>query len=177
MVAASRSRTRAEAAAEKRTTRSAAAATSAVGRNDENVNAKAATAASASGSNSKLASTSSSPVKSKAAVKKSQTPVKPKSSVPAVSATATNGSVAARRKSVPKEDSQEVVVGGEVFCSCKGPDDGSPMIKCDGTCNMWYHLRCIGISEDDASEIGERMAHILSFDLALLTLHPRCIFL
>jgi len=132
MVAGSRSRTRAEAAAEKRTTRSAAAA---AGQNSENVNAipKAATLAGSSKSAS---------AKHQAPGKKSQSPTKPKSS-----STATSVAVSVLRKSTSKD------VEGEVFCSCKGRDDGSPMIKCDGECNMWYHLRCIDISEEDAGEI------------------------
>lgn len=24
------------------------------------------------------------------------------------------------------------------FCICNGPDDGSPMIKCEGGCKNWY---------------------------------------
>ncbi|KAH9967592.1 hypothetical protein BC827DRAFT_605522 [Russula dissimulans] len=40
----------------------------------------------------------------------------------------------------------------EVFCSCRGVDDGTPMVQC-GTCDEWYHFQCIKLSEDDASEI------------------------
>lgn len=40
----------------------------------------------------------------------------------------------------------------EMFCSCRGVDDGTPMVQC-GTCDEWYHFRCIQLSEDDASEI------------------------
>lgn len=69
----------------------------------------------------------------------------------------------------------------EVFCSCRGVDDGTPMVQC-GTCDEWsalvhplfpsfflhrtplifpcssrYHFRCIQLSEDDASEISESL--------------------
>ncbi|KAI0306149.1 hypothetical protein B0F90DRAFT_1910520 [Multifurca ochricompacta] len=40
----------------------------------------------------------------------------------------------------------------ELFCSCRGVDDGTPMVQC-GTCDEWYHFRCVQLSEDDASEI------------------------
>jgi hypothetical protein len=71
----------------------------------------------------------------------------------------------------------------EMFCSCRGIDDGTPMVQC-GTCDEWsalirplsltpsfihpsngtdipcssrYHFRCIQLSEDDASEISESL--------------------
>jgi hypothetical protein len=67
----------------------------------------------------------------------------------------------------------------EVFCSCRGVDDGTPMVQC-GACDEWsalvhhlslssssnatdipcsyrYHFRCIQLSEDDASEISESL--------------------
>ena len=28
--------------------------------------------------------------------------------------------------------------GGGTYCLCKGEDDGTPMIKCDGGCRNWY---------------------------------------
>ena len=71
----------------------------------------------------------------------------------------------ARRKSAKKEGdkvegpaSEEVGEGGEkdekmdednedsgdlseeVYCICKGKDDGSPMIKCEGDCQNWYAI-------------------------------------
>jgi hypothetical protein len=66
----------------------------------------------------------------------------------------------------------------EVFCSCRGVDDGTPMVQC-GTCSEWlapvplplfpfhftfirstdpyprYHFRCVELTEDDAGEISE----------------------
>lgn len=58
-----------------------------------------------------------------------------------------------------------------VFCSCRGKDDGTPMICC-GQCREWYvrpplspiyrqlttsgryHFACIGLSELDVDDIG-----------------------
>jgi len=31
---------------------------------------------------------------------------------------------------------------------CGKPDDGSPMIGCDGTCEAWYHWPCVGITKE-----------------------------
>jgi hypothetical protein len=67
----------------------------------------------------------------------------------------------------------------KVFCSCRGVDDGTPMVQC-GTCNEWsallhppfpyfslhlrtalifprYHFGCVQLSEDDAGEISESL--------------------
>lgn len=35
--------------------------------------------------------------------------------------------------------------GGERYCLCKGPSDGSFMIGCD-TCEEWFHGRCVRVS-------------------------------
>lgn len=32
----------------------------------------------------------------------------------------------------------------EVLCVCRGGDDGRQLVQCD-SCQMWYHLECIGI--------------------------------
>eukprot|EP00052_Salpingoeca_macrocollata_P015076 m.119511 g.119511 ORF g.119511 m.119511 type:complete len:80 (+) comp19544_c0_seq2:701-940(+) len=37
----------------------------------------------------------------------------------------------------------------EAYCYCRGPDDGTAMIQCD-ICTGWFHLRCTGLSEDQA---------------------------
>ncbi|OCB87803.1 hypothetical protein A7U60_g5126 [Sanghuangporus baumii] len=45
--------------------------------------------------------------------------------------------------------------GGGTYCLCKGEDDGTPMIKCEGGCQSWYHFRCVDLDEDDAGEIEQ----------------------
>ncbi|KAI0060755.1 hypothetical protein BV25DRAFT_929645 [Artomyces pyxidatus] len=40
----------------------------------------------------------------------------------------------------------------ELFCTCRGYDDGTPMVQCS-QCDEWYHFRCIKLGEDEASEI------------------------
>ncbi|EJF64119.1 hypothetical protein DICSQDRAFT_100770 [Dichomitus squalens LYAD-421 SS1] len=42
--------------------------------------------------------------------------------------------------------------GAKIYCLCKKPDDGSPMIHCS-SCKDWYHFRCVELSETDAEEI------------------------
>jgi hypothetical protein len=34
---------------------------------------------------------------------------------------------------------------GGAYCLCRGPDDGSFMLACDG-CDDWYHATCVGVS-------------------------------
>ena len=32
-----------------------------------------------------------------------------------------------------------------LYCWCRGLDDGSPMVQCDG-CDEWFHVACVGIT-------------------------------
>ncbi|EMD38932.1 hypothetical protein CERSUDRAFT_104220, partial [Gelatoporia subvermispora B] len=43
-------------------------------------------------------------------------------------------------------------VEGKVYCSCRKPDDGTPMILC-AHCKEWYHFQCLKLSERDAEDI------------------------
>ncbi|KZT20099.1 hypothetical protein NEOLEDRAFT_1141182 [Neolentinus lepideus HHB14362 ss-1] len=40
----------------------------------------------------------------------------------------------------------------KVYCMCKGPDDGTPMVAC-GECEEWYHFRCVNLDESDADDL------------------------
>ncbi|OCH87397.1 hypothetical protein OBBRIDRAFT_759875 [Obba rivulosa] len=40
----------------------------------------------------------------------------------------------------------------KVYCFCRKPDDGTPMILC-AHCKEWYHFRCIPLEERDAEDI------------------------
>lgn len=33
----------------------------------------------------------------------------------------------------------------EIYCICRKPDDHTLMIGCDGPCEDWYHVRCVGM--------------------------------
>ncbi|KAF4593002.1 hypothetical protein EYR38_008709 [Pleurotus pulmonarius] len=41
---------------------------------------------------------------------------------------------------------------GKAICTCRGQDDGTPMIECS-RCGEWYHFTCIQLSENDAEDI------------------------
>ena len=106
----------------------------------------------------------------------STTHLKGKENGPPSSTTKTKEKLAPRKTArVVKAKKME-----EVFCSCRGVDDGTPMVQC-GPCDEWsapvhprfpstsrsisngtdllsssrYHFRCVPLSEDDASEISE----------------------
>ncbi|KAL8873624.1 MAG: hypothetical protein Q9174_000949, partial [Haloplaca sp. 1 TL-2023] len=40
-----------------------------------------------------------------------------------------------------------------VFCICRGPDNHTWMIACDGPCEDWFHGRCIGMTEKEGELI------------------------
>ncbi|KAI9509768.1 hypothetical protein F5148DRAFT_1298712 [Russula earlei] len=66
-----------------------------------------------------------------------------------------SSSTKGKDKSASKKSARNVKAAkkvDELFCSCRGIDDGTPMVQC-GTCDEWYHFQCIQLSEDDASEI------------------------
>jgi hypothetical protein len=48
------------------------------------------------------------------------------------------------------DDSDEEM--SEQYCTCRGSDDGTGMIQCDG-CEEWYHGRCIGIEAEMLEDI------------------------
>lgn len=50
-----------------------------------------------------------------------------------------------RSSSIANEDEEEEDDG--VFCVCRGPDDHTWMIACDGPCEDWFHGRCINMTE------------------------------
>ncbi|KAH8992741.1 hypothetical protein EDB83DRAFT_2478433 [Lactarius deliciosus] len=70
--------------------------------------------------------------------------------------TSSASSIKGKEKAVPKRAARNVGAKKEkeelLFCSCRGVDDGTPMVQC-GNCDDWYHFRCVNLSEDDASEI------------------------
>ena len=42
---------------------------------------------------------------------------------------------------------------GDLYCICRRPDNGTFMIGCDGTCDDWFHGKCVGIPESDKNLI------------------------
>jgi len=41
----------------------------------------------------------------------------------------------------------------KLYCVCRRPDDGSPMVQCD-VCKEWFHCRCINITREQAEQMG-----------------------
>ncbi|KAK0260458.1 COMPASS (complex proteins associated with Set1p) component [Friedmanniomyces endolithicus] len=44
---------------------------------------------------------------------------------------------------------------GDLYCICRKPDNGTFMIGCDGTCDDWFHGKCVGIEERDKNLIDK----------------------
>lgn len=44
---------------------------------------------------------------------------------------------------------------GEVFCICRKGDNHTWMIACDGSCDEWYHGKCVNIRERDGDLIDK----------------------
>ncbi|KAI5370214.1 Putative Zinc finger, PHD-type, Zinc finger, FYVE/PHD-type, Zinc finger, RING/FYVE/PHD-type [Septoria linicola] len=44
---------------------------------------------------------------------------------------------------------------GDLYCICRKPDNGQFMIGCDGTCDDWFHGKCVGIPERDKNLIDK----------------------
>ncbi|KAL8714209.1 MAG: hypothetical protein Q9220_001938 [cf. Caloplaca sp. 1 TL-2023] len=57
-----------------------------------------------------------------------------------------------------------------VFCICRGPDNHTWMIACDGPCEDWFHGRCIGMTEKD----GELIENAPNWNLPNDALGPNC---
>ncbi|TKA24379.1 hypothetical protein B0A50_06699 [Salinomyces thailandicus] len=47
------------------------------------------------------------------------------------------------------DEDEDVEGSGDVYCFCRKPDNGTFMIGCDGTCDDWYHGKCVGVEERD----------------------------
>ncbi|KAL8801505.1 MAG: hypothetical protein Q9182_004408 [Xanthomendoza sp. 2 TL-2023] len=56
-----------------------------------------------------------------------------------------------RSSSVAHDDDDDDEDG--VFCICRGPDNHTWMIACDGPCEDWFHGRCINMTEKEGDLI------------------------
>ena len=52
-------------------------------------------------------------------------------------------------------DDGDVDPSDDVYCICRKPDSGTFMIGCDGTCDDWFHGKCVGIEERDKNLIDK----------------------
>lgn len=41
-----------------------------------------------------------------------------------------------------------------VYCTCRGPDDGTTMVQCE-RCEEWYHTRCVGLSDAAVAALAD----------------------
>ncbi|KAJ8521236.1 hypothetical protein ONZ45_g2046 [Pleurotus djamor] len=41
----------------------------------------------------------------------------------------------------------------KAYCTCRGPDDGTPMVRC-ASCHEWYHFKCVQLTEEVAEDIA-----------------------
>lgn len=48
-----------------------------------------------------------------------------------------------------EDEDMEDISDSDVYCICRKPDSGTFMIGCDGTCDDWYHGKCVGVQERD----------------------------
>ncbi|OQO03378.1 hypothetical protein B0A48_11636 [Cryoendolithus antarcticus] len=68
-------------------------------------------------------------------------------------------SARSRSAGVDDDDDEEEgsPVGDDMYCICRRPDTGTFMIGCDGTCDDWFHGKCVGIEERDKNLIDKYM--------------------
>ena len=53
------------------------------------------------------------------------------------------------------DESGDAGSSDDVYCVCRKPDTGTFMIGCDGTCDDWFHGKCVGIEERDKNLIDK----------------------
>lgn len=53
-----------------------------------------------------------------------------------------------------KRNNLPVIPAVPVYCICRLPNTGEPMIECD-KCNEWYHFRCVGMSAEHAARLSQ----------------------
>lgn len=53
-----------------------------------------------------------------------------------------------RRKIIRLPSTEKVVQSLAIYCICRLPNDGKPMIKCN-KCKRWYHFQCVNLNSTD----------------------------
>ncbi|KAI7369328.1 hypothetical protein KC328_g17981, partial [Hortaea werneckii] len=114
----------------------------------------------------KTTATAAAPANKKRKVDRaSETPSARKSSALKATATGSSPAPSSIRSRSPAADGEEeeedeefdededVEGSGEFYCICRKPDNGTFMIGCDGTCDDWYHGKCVGVEERDKNLI------------------------
>ncbi|KAL8863574.1 MAG: hypothetical protein Q9178_000255 [Gyalolechia marmorata] len=73
------------------------------------------------------------------------------SKTPALKSRKRESATPRRSSSVANDDEDEDEDG--VFCICRGPDNHTWMIACDGSCDDWFHGKCINMTEKEGDLI------------------------
>ncbi|KAL8935789.1 MAG: hypothetical protein Q9216_005258 [Gyalolechia sp. 2 TL-2023] len=86
-------------------------------------------------------------------------PLPARSGTPTPSRASKTPGLKARKQESPTPQRSSSVANDEdddedgVFCICRGPDDHTWMIACDGPCEDWFHGRCIDMTEKESQLI------------------------
>ena len=89
-------------------------------------------------------------------VKRSVTPASSRASkTPAPKNRKQDSATPTRSSSVGQQEDDEDVDESELFCICRKPDDHTWMIGCDGSCEDWFHGRCVNMNEGDGKIIDK----------------------
>lgn len=90
-------------------------------------------------------------------VKRSATPASSRASKTPAPKTRKQDSATPTRSSsvVQQEDDEDNDDDSQLFCICRKPDDHTWMIGCDGSCEDWFHGRCVKMTEEDGKIIDK----------------------
>ena len=89
-------------------------------------------------------------------VKRSVTPASSRASkTPAPKNRKQDSATPTRSSSVGQQDDDDDIDESELFCICRKPDDHTWMIGCDGSCEDWFHGRCVNMNEEDGKIIDK----------------------
>lgn len=80
---------------------------------------------------------------------------KPKKTTLAAAAAATAAAAAAGDADT---DASEVENDGQLYCLCRGKDDGQFMLECSG-CQIWMHGHCVGLETQAKQDAAAAMAN------------------
>ncbi len=75
-----------------------------------------------------------------------------------------------RSSSIANDDDDDDEDG--VFCICRGPDNHTWMIACDGPCEDWFHGRCINMTEKEGELIEKYYCTLVHFALHHTSIEP-----
>ncbi|KAI9817620.1 MAG: hypothetical protein M1832_004624 [Thelocarpon impressellum] len=87
--------------------------------------------------------------------KRSATPASSRASKTPAAANRMQSSTPAAASSSPPPIDRDAGEGGDIFCTCRRPDDHTWMIGCDGGCEDWFHGKCVKIKEEDGDLIDK----------------------